>query len=191
MQESVLRATEELLAGGTSWSDLGVERIATAAGLSRTAFYFYFRDKRDLLVHLTEDVVAQLYAEAEGWFAGDGDPVEEIPRALRQIAALYQEHGALLRVIVEVATYDEDAGAFWRAVVARFVDATCLRIEAEQAAGRVPATLAAHPTAYNLVWMGERTLYQLHVSEPLPFSADEAVEALIAVWLRALYGAGV
>src|SRR5437870_620924 len=49
VQAEVLRATEELLAEGASWADLGVERIATTAGISRTAFYFYFADKRELL----------------------------------------------------------------------------------------------------------------------------------------------
>ena len=32
------------------------QRITTRAGISRTAFYFYFRDKRELLMRLTEDV---------------------------------------------------------------------------------------------------------------------------------------
>ena len=52
----MLRATEQLLAEGSSYADLNVERIATAAGISRTAFYFYFRDKRDLLMRLAGDV---------------------------------------------------------------------------------------------------------------------------------------
>src|SRR3981081_4687209 len=56
VQAAVLQATEQLLAGGSSYADLNVERIATAAGISRTVFYFYFRDKRDLLMRLAGDV---------------------------------------------------------------------------------------------------------------------------------------
>src|SRR5437868_15381591 len=78
VQADVLRATEQLLAEGTNWADLGVERIATTAGISRTAFYFYFADKRELLMRLTEDVNELFYLEAERWFAGVGDPEEEI-----------------------------------------------------------------------------------------------------------------
>ena len=60
VQAAVLAATEALLAEGSSYAELNVERIATAAGISRTAFYFYFRDKRDLLMRLAGDVTELL-----------------------------------------------------------------------------------------------------------------------------------
>src|SRR5690349_6866540 len=99
IESSVLRGTEQLLADGSSYADLNVERIATAAGNSRTAFYFYFRDKRELLMRLTADVNDQLYAEADTWFTGNASPHETMSR----IAALYEEHAPLLRAIVEVS----------------------------------------------------------------------------------------
>src|SRR5207247_10963740 len=114
-----LRATEELLRGGASYADLHVERIARRAGISRTAFYFYFRDKREVLMRLTEDVSARLYHEADIWFSGEGDPAAEIRTALTNMGALYAEHGILLRAIVEGSTYDEAVAAFWRALVGR------------------------------------------------------------------------
>ena len=55
-EAAVLDGTERLLAGGRSYADLKIEEIATAAGISRTAFYFYFHDKRELLMRLTEEV---------------------------------------------------------------------------------------------------------------------------------------
>jgi AcrR family transcriptional regulator len=186
VQADVLRATEELLAEGASWADLGVERIATTAGISRTAFYFYFRDKRELLLRLTEDVVGDLYLEADRWFSGEGDPEAEVREALGNIAALYEEHTALLRVIVEVSTYDEEVATFWRSLIGRFVAATRARIEAEQAAGNAPS-FPAEPTAFALCWMCERTLYQVRVQET-PFSREEAVEAFVRVFMRTIYG---
>lgn len=185
VQADVLRATEQLLAEGTSWADLGVERIATTAGISRTAFYFYFADKRELLLKLTEDISGQLYEEADRWYSGDGDDEEEIREALVKIAELYFEHQALLRIIVEVSTYDEEVGVFWRALIGRFVEATRMRIEDEQLAGKAPP-FAAAPAAFGLVWMCERTLYQLMVQDP-PFSRDEAIEALVRIFMRTVY----
>ncbi len=115
----MLRATEQLLAEGSSYADLNVERIATAAGISRTAFYFYFRDKRDLLMRLAGDVTELLYAQADIWFSGEGDdPEQEIREALTRIAELYREHGVLIRAIVEVSTYEEDIATFWRGLLA-------------------------------------------------------------------------
>jgi AcrR family transcriptional regulator len=186
IQAAVLAATEQLLAEGASYADLNIERIATRAGISRTAFYFYFRDKRDLLVRLTEHVGDLLYAEADRWFSGDGDPVAEIREALAQIAGLYAEHGVLLRAIVEVSAYDEETARFWRGLVARFADATRARIEREQRAGRSPA-MSARATAFAATWMIERTFYQLIVQdEPIP--PDEIIDALAGLLARGLYG---
>jgi AcrR family transcriptional regulator len=186
VQADVLRATEQLLAQGTSWADLGVERIATTAGISRTAFYFYFADKRELLLRLTEEVNEQLYNEADRWYSGEGDDEEEIREALSKIADLYVEHQPLLKVIVEVSTYDEAVATHWRTLIGRFVEATRVRIEDEQAAGKARAFPAA-PTAFGLVWMCERTLYQLAVQDT-PFGRDEAVDALVRIFMRAVYG---
>ncbi len=185
VQAAVLRATEELLAEGVSWADLGIERIATSAGISRTAFYFYFRDKRELLMRLTEEVNEQLYAEADRWYSGQDNPESDMREALAKIAALYEEHSALLRVIVEVSTYDEEVAGFWRSLLGRFIDATRQRIEAEQMAGLAPAMPAA-ATAFALVWMTERAFYQRLVQAP--FATDETVEALVGIWVRGVYG---
>jgi AcrR family transcriptional regulator len=181
----VLAATEALLAEGASYSDLNIERIATRAGISRTAFYFYFRDKRELLLRLTADVNEQLYEQADIWFSGTGAPEPEMRKALQNIAALYAEHGVLLRAIVEVSAYDEQIGSLWRLMLRRFVDASRRRIEAEQAAGRT-GPHHPHATAFALVWMTERTMYQQFVQGE-PVAADDLVEAMVGIWLRSVY----
>lgn len=187
VQAAVLAATEELLTEGASYADLNIERIATRAGISRTAFYFYFRDKRELLTRLTADVAELLYQQAEIWFSGQGDPEAEIREALTNIAALYAKHGVLLRAIVEVSTYDDEVAQAWHGLLGRFIDATRVRIEAERAANR---SVADHPhaTAFALCWMTEHTMYQ-HSVEGQPFATDEMVEALVGIWLRSVYGA--
>ena len=186
IQAAVLRATEDLLAEGVSFADLGIERIATRAGISRTAFYFYFADKRELLMRLTEEVNALLFEQADGWFSSEEDPEGELRAALANIAALYDEHSVLLRAIVEVSTYDEEVAVFWRSTLGRFVDATRRRIEEEQAAGRASVS-SARATAFGLTWMTERTLYQQLVQAG-PMSREELVEALTEIWVRGVYG---
>src|SRR5690349_3864611 len=133
VEASVVEATEALLAEGASYSELGIERIATRAGISRTAFYFYFRDKRELLMKLTGGVAEELFAVAERWWAGEGEGRPELEAAITKIVGIYRRHPALLRAIVEAAAYDEEVARFWRALVGRFVDSTRARIEREQA----------------------------------------------------------
>jgi len=180
VQAAVLRATEDLLAEGASYADLNIERIATRAGISRTAFYFYFRDKRELLMRLTEDVSELLFQQADIWFSGHGDPEPEMREALTNIVAVYREHGVLLRAIVEVSTYDEEVAEFWRALLGRFLLASQRRIEQEGGAH-------AHATAFALCWMTERAMYQQNVQGD-PVDAGELVEALVMIWLRSVYG---
>ena len=180
VQAAVLEATEALLSEGASYADLNIERIAKRAGISRTAFYFYFRDKRDLLMRLTGEVSAELYEQADIWFSGEGDPGEEVVTALRNIAALYQEHGVLLRAIVEVSTYDEDVAAYWRQLLGRFAEASLRRIEEGGVAGDPRAT------AFALSWMTERVLYEQLVQDDAP-PVDALVDALAGIWTRAVY----
>jgi AcrR family transcriptional regulator len=181
IQAQVLAATERLLGEGASYAELNVERIARAAGISRTAFYFYFKDKRDLLMRLAGAITDELYHQADIWFSGDGDPDAEIRQALTEVRALYDAHGVLIRAVVEVSTYDEEIARFWRGLLTRFVNATQRRIE-EQAAPVPPRA-----TAFALIWMVERTYYeQLVQDDPIP--ADELIAALAGVFLRTIYG---
>ncbi|ADB53040.1 TetR/AcrR family transcriptional regulator [Conexibacter woesei] len=188
IEASVVEATETLLEEGASYSELGIERIATRAGISRTAFYFYFRDKRELLMRVTAGVADELFAEAERWWAGEGEGRAELEAAIAKIVDIYRRHPALLRAVVETAAYDEEAARFWRELVGRFVDATHARIAREQEAGKVDATLPARETAFALVWMTERSAYERLVQE-VPLEEGAFIEALLRIWLAAVYGA--
>jgi AcrR family transcriptional regulator len=181
-EAAILRATSELIEEGSSFARLSVDAIATRAGIGRTAFYFYFRDKRELLMRLTQEAAAKLFAESDRWFHGDADMRDSFEQAVQ----LYLEHAAVLRVVTEAAGYDEEVRAFWQRVVGRFVDATTERIERDQAAG-FAEPVPARETASALIWMCERRLYQFARDEP---DGDPAalVDALAGVMLRAIYG---
>jgi AcrR family transcriptional regulator len=188
VQAAVLEATEGLLDEGVSYADLNIERIATRAGISRTAFYFYFRDKRELLLRLTEDVVDELYRQGDLWFSGSGDAAEDLHHALRNIAAIYRENGAVLRAIVQAAATDDEVAVFWHAILNRFVDATTARIEALKTAGRSAVREEPRAAAFVLCWMIERAFnQQLVLGQPV--REGELVDALTGIFVRAVYGA--
>jgi TetR/AcrR family transcriptional regulator, ethionamide resistance regulator len=185
VQAAVLQATEDLLRDGASYADLNIERIARRAGISRTAFYFYFRDKREVLMRLSANLSERLYREADVWFSGIGDPAGEMRRALSSVAAVYREQGVLVRAIVEVSAYDDEVARFWRALVERFIDATRTRIDSEREAGRSRA-VPSQATAFALCWMTERAFYQQLVQEQP--DVRDLVDALGGIWMRVVYG---
>jgi TetR/AcrR family transcriptional regulator, ethionamide resistance regulator len=186
-EAAVLTAMEELLAEGTPYAALSVERIATRAGISRTAFYFYFADKRELLMRLATVLSDEFYREADAWWSGAGDGAEQLTAAVGKIAALYRAHSPLICAIVEVAAYDEVVGPFWRALVERFVDASAQRIAGEIQAGRADPVLVPHAMAFSLVWMTERALYQM-LAQDHPVGGEELVGALVRIWTSTVYG---
>lgn len=186
VQAAVLKATEELIVEGATYADLNIEKIATRAGISRTAFYFYFADKRELLMRMTMDINELMFQQASAWWQGSGDdPEAELRASLGAIAAIYRDHHALLRVVVEVSTYEQTTSDFWRGLMKRFVDAIEDRIAMDQAAGRaLPGSPAG--LAYVLVWSVERSLYQSYVNEES--DPDDVVAALVVLFRRTIYG---
>lgn len=176
-----MQATGDLLAEGAAFADLTVAQIAERAGRTRTAFYFYFRDKRELLMRVTERVAEGLFDEADRWWSGTGGP-QDLRAALRNMLGSYRNHGALLRAVVEAAGYDEQIGATWRGIVGRFIDATERRLLAEGHG----SVADARATAFVLVWMTERACYQ-HVADGGQLDDADLLGALVGVWQRAVY----
>jgi len=173
------------LAAESAFRDLTVDVIARRAGLSRSAFYFYFRDKHDLLIAAAAEVADDLYVEADCWWHGQGEPGALVREALTGVASVYARHGRLLGLAVEVSTYDPDVRAFWRSLVERFVDATAEHLERERVAGRV-GSLDPRGTAESLVWMAERCFWLFLASSER--SVEAVVDQLAAVWMAAIYG---
>jgi AcrR family transcriptional regulator len=184
VEASVLAATEALLSEGRSFAELPVEEIARRARMSRPAFYFYFRDKTDLLMRLTEDVAERFEAAGQAWWDGAGRA--SLRSALERVLAIYRDHGVLLRAVVETSAYDPVVAEFWRAVVDRFVERNRATFAAEQAAGRMPA-FPPRETAFALCWMLERACHQ-RVVRGEDVLDPEFVSALAGVWERSVYG---
>jgi AcrR family transcriptional regulator len=182
--EAAVRSATLALAEEMPFKDLTVDQIARAAGISRTAFYFYFRSKHDLLRAAMEEISDETYREADRWWHGEGEPRVLIKAAIEGVVAVYLRHAGLMRVGQEVAMYDAEMGELWRELIDRFITATAAHLRREQAAGRLRA-LDAEETAESLVWMMERCNYvYLGLGRR---DHRHVVETLTAIWYHALY----
>jgi AcrR family transcriptional regulator len=179
-EEGFLAATESLLAEGRPYAELSVEQISARAGRPRTAFYIYFRDRRDLLMRLAERLAEVFYEQSERWWTGGG--AEDLRPTLGEIMATYRDHASLLGAVIEAAGYDERVSGFWRSVIARFIAPTRERLIQE---GESPE--AARAKAFALCWMTERTLYQQFIGGA-PHEDPAVLDALVDVWRRSVYG---
>jgi AcrR family transcriptional regulator len=186
VEQRVLAATEGLLAEGNTYPELSVEKIATRAGLGRTGFYFYFSDKQDVLMRLTEGVAQQLYEEAQRWWEGEIGDEETLADALRGTLRLYGEYPLLVRAVVDAASTDPEMGEMWRAVIGRFIEATTDRLKREQEAGHAVG-LDPVATSTALVWMVERTTYQ-RIAQGENTDDPAFLQSLVDIWTRVVYG---
>ena len=182
IEAAVLGATEALSREGASYADLDVERIATRAGISRTAFYFYFRDKRELLMRVTGGSRTRSSSRrALVWTSGG--PATELRTAL----APSSRSTTSTRCCCAPSSRSRPTTRR-----SRRSGASCSGASSTASARRIEASGAGRPTrpttAFALCWMTERTLYQHLVQESAPPSGT-LVEALSAIWTRAVYPA--
>jgi TetR/AcrR family transcriptional regulator, ethionamide resistance regulator len=185
VEADVRAALLHLLGQGKPFKDLTVDELARAAGLSRTAFYFYFPGKNQVLMAALGDVTEELYAEAERWWHGEGPPERLMRVALEGIVDVFQRHAALLRTSHEVTTYDPEFAAFYNdLVMKRFVTATAEQLRRDSRAGRL-RPMDSDTVAEVLVWMVERCNNVLIGTQGR--SADQVVEAFTTIWVHALY----
>jgi AcrR family transcriptional regulator len=184
-EREILDAAESFLRE-RPFRELAVDGVMTRTTLSRPSFYVYFRDRHHLAVRLIERIGAELFAMADRWLAGSGDPRVEVRAAVEGVAAVYSEHGLVLGAIADAAGYDPEVEATYHRLVDGFVDATAVHIEQEVAAGRVPS-LDARETARALTWMNERYLKETLGRAPQA-PLETVVDTLTNIWVRALYG---
>jgi TetR/AcrR family transcriptional regulator, ethionamide resistance regulator len=185
VESSLLQAMEDLLSEGRCYTELSVEQIAARAGISRTAFYFYFNDKRQVLMRLVERVSELFYMQAERvWSGSVPDDPAELRQILTTVLEIWREHAPVLTAIVETASYDEEIATFWRGLMDGFTAATRDHLESEERAGR-SCGLDPEAAAWVVVWMTERAWYQ-HVNRPT-ISDDAMLDALTAAVWRTMH----
>jgi AcrR family transcriptional regulator len=154
-------------------------------GLSRPAFYVYFKDRHGLVLRLVQDIGAELWVMAERWLKGEGEPGEDARATVEGVVAVYAKHGFVMRAISDGAVDDPGVEKAYRDLIRRFVDATADHIRLETRRGRISG-LNARRTAAALVWMNERYLTETlgHTPQARP---REVIDTLYAIWMRTLY----
>ncbi|MGW5573662.1 TetR/AcrR family transcriptional regulator [Nocardia thailandica] len=182
-ERRVLAALEDLLADGTPFTEIAVQRIAAASGAARSTFYRYFPDKSSLLIRMADLATTDLFAAAEHWWgASHTDRQAGVTQAMRAMIGGFRRHRYLLLALSEVAAYDREVGSYWHTRVTVFAELIRARLTADQAAGRVAPALDPRATALVLTSMVERTI-------AVSFSADTGVtdEELAASLGRAIW----
>ena len=178
--------------------EMKVEDVMARTGLSRPAFYAYFKDRYELVTRLLEGIGGLLFAVDRRWLVGDpGAGREESTAVLREAleggAETFQRYGPVLRAISDAASYDERVEEMYRSgLLERLVAAVAVRVARDVESGLSPPELDPQETARALVLMTERYLIDAYGRPEAGQPRDNAavVRTLEAVWVKTLYGSG-
>jgi AcrR family transcriptional regulator len=163
-----------------------VADICDEAGVSHGSFYTYFTSKDEIFRTLVDSIEVDLLT-LEPAPDDDHDPVARIRAANEHYLRTYAANAAIMRVIHQVATIDEDV---WRTRFQRqdaFAHTIERRVRALQAAGvadpKVEPYYAAQALGGMVAYFAE-LLFNAH--EPVAIDPDGAVDALTRIWTNAL-----
>jgi AcrR family transcriptional regulator len=189
-EADILRTFEALIAT-KPLASIGIDELATGAGLSRSAFYFYFGSKDAVLTSLLDGLEEDLLAENADWY--EGGPAElALRRSLQHSASLWRARGPLLRLIFQAADVPEPVLEFRARSHERQLRTSTARIEREQVAGLAPAgPPSAELLAAGLIALRNGMLAQAFAPEDgqdPPADPEQVVEDLLAMLMRLLYG---
>jgi AcrR family transcriptional regulator len=170
--------------------EMTVEGIMVRTGLSRPAFYAYFRDRYEVVTRLLEGIGGLLFALDWRWLSG-GER-EGLIDALRAGSQTFVEYGPVLRAIADAAGYDARVEQVYRyGLIEHIVAAVASRISLDVKAGLSPADLEPEEMARALVLMTERYLLDAFGRpERRPSRRESAAvfRTLEGIWVRTLYG---
>lgn len=180
----ILEATRTLLAN-RSINDLTIDAIAKAAGVSRTAFYFYFPTKQAVVAALLDGLWDE-FGSTHAWLATDGIDHDALLEHHRLVAAVWREHAAILTCTTGAVLDYEPLAEWVDRAHRRLVEALAAKIERDQAAGAAPTEIA--PAALAEIVSSLRDARFPVLATLRGAELEQALHDLTVVVLRVVYG---
>jgi AcrR family transcriptional regulator len=187
-EKSILdEAEKQLVAGGAD--AMTVETIATAAGLTRGALYFYFRSKNDVLAALVRRIVVELSGAVATRRAAVPDSSHDaLLSAIDLTRDLWARHGAVMRAAVELSPSVPVIAQLWDGARSEIVDS--LRALVADGGTMSPSTdppstesPSTDAIVKALVGMTERTFYDASAAGT---SLEDAAATVTTIWTKTL-----
>jgi AcrR family transcriptional regulator len=183
-RSALLRSLDEHLLDA-SLESVNIADIARAAGVTRSAFYFYFENKQAAVAALVEDMYDEAVA-ATALLGGSAAPAENIEATIRALFGAWERHQHIYRAMLDARATSAPVREMWESDRASFVPLVAEAIEGERAAGRAPAGPDASDLATVLLELNDRALERLARGDGL--SREALTNTVVHVWLSSIYG---
>ena len=188
-RERAILATAERLLAERGLGEISVDDLARGAGISRPTFYFYFPSKEAVILSLLDRVAEEARSIRGSALEQAGDDVPELwRRGLTSILDTFRDHRTLMLAVAQMVPESEEVRKLWSRILEGFVEDIQLGIDSERARGAAPEGIPARQLAIALNAMTERTFAASLTGQDPCLPEDEALEVVLAVWSRAIYG---
>ncbi|GAB06972.1 TetR family transcriptional regulator [Gordonia amarae] len=181
---NLLRALHELLQSRT-FEQINIADITSAAGVSRSGFYFYFTDKAAAVAALAADMHSETIAATNLMFVRSASPRERIAGSIRATFASWEQHQQVFAAILAARQHNPEVREVWDAARTALVAPVAEMIDTDRAAGLAPDGPDSVTLATVLLELNERSLEQLGVGTGP--GVAERIDTLIEVWSRSIY----
>ena len=185
---AILAALDDLLKDGILLDDINVAQLSERAGVTRSAFYFYFESKAMAVMALLERMYDEVATATDRLLDTTTAPT---PRIRGVIASLFDSidhqpyaYRALLEARASSATVRDD----WARGLAGFTEEIAGMIAAERASGRAIAGVDADALAAVLLDLNDRAVERYALGGGP--DREQHIDALTSIWVRAIYGTG-
>lgn len=185
-RQALLSALEEILREGVELERVQVAEVSRRAGVTRSAFYFYFESKTVALAALLNESYAAAADAGEVLVDTSREPAERIEASLRALFASVEVDLQLYLAMLAARGSSPGLAEMWNADRTSFVPTIAQMIDAERAAGRAPDGPESEQLAEALLDLNDRAL-ENHARAG-GHTTDERIEALVAIWVRSIYG---
>ncbi|MCW2797064.1 TetR/AcrR family transcriptional regulator [Nocardioides sp.] len=183
---ALLESLDHFLQDGPhSLESINIADISRRAGVTRSAFYFYFENKAAAVAALMEAMYDEAF-EATDVLVGEGEPRARIEGTIQGLFGAWDRHQHVYRAMLEARATSPAVRQMWESDRQSFVPHVAGMIVAEREAGHAPPGPDAVTLATVLLELNDRALERLTLGGPL--SREEHVEALVHIWLSAIYG---
>lgn len=184
-RDAILDALEKSLRT-VCFDDVNLAEVARQAGVSRSAFYFYFENKAAAVAALMERMADDTFFVNDVFTMADSSPQDRIHIMLDGLFDTWERHRHMFRAMLEARGHSADVRALWDRARLSFVDSVAAMIRTERQRGVAPDGVDATVLATILLEVNDRLLERLTFGGPL--GRQELTDGAAAVWLGTVYG---
>jgi len=185
-RDALLTAFDELLRE-QSLDEVNVAEISRRAGVTRSAFYFYFESKAIAVMALMQGLYDAAADANELLVKAEGDPRDRLRGAITMLFDSVDRSPHTYRALLEARAASPSVREMWEAGRAEFAQVIAGMIGTERAAGRATPGPDEDALATVLLDLNDHALerHSLRAGPP----RDQHIDALTHIWLRTIYGA--